>query len=338
MLKNFWYACEFSSAITNTPKRITLLCQNFVLYRNSKGQVIALDDTCPHRGASLSLGRIEGDCIQCPYHGWQFQADGACVEIPANQPDVNIPKAAHVTVYPIQEKYDFVWIFLGDLPENERPPLPAFSEFEDPTWRVISSEFKWNTHYTRIVENTIDPAHTPFIHASTFGSGAAKDPKIPKHDVQLSDWGGQIMIMHPKQESKSFFWKYMSYAFKDFQGLKTMSGFYMPNITINYIGDKMILFSVHLPVDETNTLTKRILLRSILPYAWADSIFNAYSRKISLEDKPIVESQYPKMSPCTLTGTIYTPADALMLAYNKLRHQCLEKGWGIKSHQEDNSK
>ena len=104
MLHNFWYACEFSHAVTNQPKQIELWQQKIVLYRNSAGEVIALNDICPHRGAALSLGKVEQDCIHCPYHGWKFQADGTCIEIPANPPDALIPDKAKVKTYPVKEK------------------------------------------------------------------------------------------------------------------------------------------------------------------------------------------------------------------------------------------
>ncbi len=70
ILKNFWYVAELSSAITSKPKRITMLGQEFVLYRNTSGRVVALNNLCAHRGGALVDGRVEGDCIRCPYHGW----------------------------------------------------------------------------------------------------------------------------------------------------------------------------------------------------------------------------------------------------------------------------
>ena len=127
ILKNFWYVAELSSAITNKPKGITMLGQDFVLYRDTKGQVVALHDLCVHCGAALSKGWVEDDCICCPYHGWKYQSDGTCIEIPANPPDTLIPQQAHIDAYPAQEKYGWVWLFLGDLPEGERPPLPLHS-------------------------------------------------------------------------------------------------------------------------------------------------------------------------------------------------------------------
>jgi len=87
---------------------------------------------CIHRCASLADGWVSGDRVVCPYHGWEFGADGACTNIPALGPDTRIPKRVRVDSYPTMEKYGWVWAFLGDLPENERPKVPdLFPEFEE---------------------------------------------------------------------------------------------------------------------------------------------------------------------------------------------------------------
>ena len=78
------------------------------------------------------MGPVEDDCVRCPYHGWKYDASGKCVEIPANTADKVIPQRARVDSYPVEERYGLVWIFLGDLPANERPPIPEFPEFDDP--------------------------------------------------------------------------------------------------------------------------------------------------------------------------------------------------------------
>ena len=126
MLKNFWYAVEFSSAITDKPKRLTVMGEMLVVYRKPDDNlVVALSDRCAHRGAALSDGWRDGACIRCPYHGWKFQPDGGCVEIPANAPGAPVPKKARVRSYPAEDRYGWVWLFMGDLPENSRPPPAA---------------------------------------------------------------------------------------------------------------------------------------------------------------------------------------------------------------------
>ena len=72
--------------------------------------------------------------------------------------------------YPTAERYGWVWVFVGDLAEEERPPLPPLPEYGDPDWRALHGEFLWNAHYTRVVENGMDFAHAPFVHARSFGN------------------------------------------------------------------------------------------------------------------------------------------------------------------------
>ena len=90
--------------------------------------------------AALSAGKLTGDRIACPYHGWQYEPDGACSRIPANPPGRGIPKKARVDSYPVREEYGLIWAFLGDLPEDERPPIPHFPEHDDPSFATVYVE------------------------------------------------------------------------------------------------------------------------------------------------------------------------------------------------------
>jgi len=303
-----------------------LLKQQFVLYRDSKKEVIAFLDQCPHRGAALSLGWVENDCIRCPYHGWKFQSNGSCIELPANQPGVPIPQKARLKTYPVQEKYGFVWLFWGDLPEEERPLLPSFPEVENLAWRSLEFEFKWNAHYTRVVENSIDPAHSAFVHANSIGSGMNKKPQLSDYDIHKESWGASAALNFKQQSSKGFFWNYI--RFKDRPEMKTIRGFYMPNIIYANL-ERFITFIAHVPVDDHTTISKFIQFRSLLTQPWADSIFRKYNLKINLEDKLIVESQRPEVVSYDLTTGIHARSDALSLVYRQLREKCLDMGWGL---------
>ncbi|MFN6561223.1 MAG: Rieske 2Fe-2S domain-containing protein [Nostoc sp. ChiSLP01] len=331
MLKNFWYACEFSTAVTNQPKQIRMLNQQFVLYRNSQGQVVALQDKCPHRGAALSLGWVDDGCIRCPYHGWKFQADGQCIEIPANSPETPIPKRAHIEGYPIQEKYGFIWLFYGDLPEAERPPIPTIPEFEDPTMHPIFLEVEVKSNYTRVIENALCPAHIATVHANSFGWGFKQDPKIEPYEVEEEPWGISARITYknftkPKGIFRLFFRPSKTV-------LKAKTNFFLPNVTrieSDFSRGKVVNYAIHLPVDDRTTLTKRIQFRSVLTNSWADKYFLKFHYQVCNEDRIVTESQYPQEIPDNLADEIHTPSDALSIAYRKLRQKYLALGWGLK--------
>jgi phenylpropionate dioxygenase-like ring-hydroxylating dioxygenase large terminal subunit len=330
MLKNFWYACEFSSVITNKPKQIVMLNQRFVLYRNSQGEVIALKDQCSHRGASLSLGWLEGDCIRCPYHGWKYQADGQCLDIPANLPGTPIPKKARVDSYSVQEKYGFVWLFYGDLPEAERPPIPPLPEFEDPTLHPIFLEFQVNTHYTRVIENSLDAAHMFAVHANSFGWGFGQDPRVEDYEVKEEDWGISAKIKYNNYTKPKGIFRHFFRSTRT--ELNSKVSFYLPNIFKlegDFGGGKTVNYAVHVPVNDNTTISKRIQFRNVLTHSWADSLFLKFHYKVCMEDRVVTESQYPRVIPDNLSDEVHVPSDALPLAYRKLRQKYLAMGWGL---------
>jgi len=110
-----------------------------------------------------------------PLPRWNYEPSGACVRIPANAAGMPIPRKARVDSYPAVDRYGWIWAFLGDLPEAERPPLPDLSGMEDASLHRLTGEFKWRAHYTRVMENAVDFAHAPFVHGSVFG-----DPDAPR--------------------------------------------------------------------------------------------------------------------------------------------------------------
>ncbi|MBP5971161.1 aromatic ring-hydroxylating dioxygenase subunit alpha [Brasilonema sp. CT11] len=335
MLKNFWHACEFSSAVTNKPKQIVMLNQRFVLYRNSQGQVVALKDQCPHRGAALSLGWVKDDSIRCPYHGWKFQADGKCTHIPANAPGTAIPKKACVDTYPVQEKYGFVWLFYGDLPEAERHPLPTIPEYVFSNLHPVEYECTENANYARVMEANMDFAHVIAVHKKSFGQ------RIPVHktieyQVEEDNWSGVATVIYESLgNSKSF----LNFLLGGRPQLTTRLSFFLPNFTLSEISIgrdgsfdiKLNVLIAHLPIDETTTVIKRAFYRNVLTLPWLDGFFKKLDYKLAEEDALVVSSLYSQPMP-KISQELHVAADALALAYRKLRQKYLAKGWELQSN------
>ena len=189
MYINFWYPAEWGKDLTDEPMKVRMLGQDFVLFRDSEGVAHCLSNTCIHRGGSLAGGKIKGDCIQCPYHGWQFDGDGACKSMPSLGPDARIPTRARVDAYPTEERYGIVFAFLGDLPESERPPIMEIPEYGEPGWHIQETGSTSDGDFRRQLDNGLDPAHNEFVHPTHGFSGANADYQTPELTVEDTEWG-----------------------------------------------------------------------------------------------------------------------------------------------------
>lgn len=172
---NAWYAAARSEEIGRslTPRQI--LGKRLVLYRTQAGLPVALADRCPHRFAPLSLGRLQGDAVECGYHGITFDCSGNCLRIPAQ---ARIPDAAKVRVYPTAERYGLVFVWMGEAALADAETILPIPQYGRPEWGVSRGYSHFRSNYQNITDNLVDPAHTSFVHASTIGSAAAEDVPI----------------------------------------------------------------------------------------------------------------------------------------------------------------
>lgn len=175
--------------------RYTLLEIDLVVARFPDGHLLAADLACPHKGADLSQGCMRDGRLMCPYHGWEFDADGACQSIPSLlEPNPEKLALSHLRAYPIRERYGFLWVKLDDAPLADGRPheLPEVSEFEDPRWTyVMGPSMRFEAGWRREVENYLDMTHFAFAHASTLGLCA--DPRIRDMKVTVHPDGGYQM-------------------------------------------------------------------------------------------------------------------------------------------------
>ncbi|MBE9060622.1 aromatic ring-hydroxylating dioxygenase subunit alpha [cf. Phormidesmis sp. LEGE 11477] len=330
MLKNFWYACEFSAAVTDRPKQVKILHQKFVLYRQ-QGQVVAFKDQCPHRGAALSLGRVENGCIHCPYHGWSFQADGQCTLIPANGPEVPVPPRARLETFPVQEKYGYIWLFYGDLPAGDRPPLPTFPAYLS-TLHPVRHEGLEHANYARLMQANIDFAHVIAIHRKSFGQRIPLDKAI-RYPVEADDWSAVASVTYSSLgSSKSI----LNTVLGGRPDLTTRLSFYLPNVTLAEISigkgnDKDIRFGIlvaFVPIDDHTTCAKRTLYRNIAPLPILDRWVRKLDYQLAYEDTEVVETIPSQVMP-RISEEQHVAADALDLTFRKLRQKYYAQGWGL---------
>jgi phenylpropionate dioxygenase-like ring-hydroxylating dioxygenase large terminal subunit len=322
MLNNFWYAVEFSNAIDNKPQLLQILDRQLVLYRTADGQIQAMDNTCIHRGAALVNGWVDKDCIVCPYHGWQYQPDGTCVKIPSHLPGMIIPKQAKMTTYPVQEKYGWIWLFLGDGVPPALPLISNLPQIRAANLRSIQGEFNSKANYERVLENVLDFAHAPFVHAGAFGNPDA--PAIPALTINNFTGGASATTMLDATPPKGL-WRLLVRGKR--APIKTSTGFILPNLTFLEVSlpfGTLTIWTAHVPIDLYTTVSKWINFRSFFTGKWADQ--DAYNRTIKIfeQDKPIVESQRPQIIPLELNAELFVAADALQLEYRKLRQQAVK--------------
>ncbi len=337
MFKNFWWPLEFTPEVTAKPKRVTALGQEFVLFRTADGQPHVMSDLCVHRGGALSDGWVDGKgCVVCPYHGWEYKPDGECVRIPANLKGVPVPKKARVDAYPTVDKYGWVWAFLGDLPEAERPPLPALPYFDQAAdYKMTYGDFKWNAHYDRALENSLDIAHAPWVHGGAFGN--RDEPEVGDYKVEeLDAWARRATVtLKPPKRNFGGLWRRVYNDQTEAKGVVTSSWVYMPCITvldINLPLGKMLLFNAHIPIDDYTTVTKWINLRPFFKGNWADADSRKRVYKIFNQDKPVVEAQRPELLPYDLGAELHVKSDSIQIAYRRLRQKAIDMGLQIDTH------
>jgi phenylpropionate dioxygenase-like ring-hydroxylating dioxygenase large terminal subunit len=187
-LRNAWYVAAWSDDLLDGQLLArTIMKEPIVLFRKSDGNVAALQDRCPHRFAPLHMGKVvDGDRVQCPYHGLEFNASGACVLNPHGTK--NIPPRARVRSYPVTEKHKAIWIWMGEGPP-ELSKVPDFSVLDNvPEMHATKRDrITIRANYELIIDNLLDLSHTSYLHDGILGNSDTVESEITVeqdgHDV-----------------------------------------------------------------------------------------------------------------------------------------------------------
>jgi phenylpropionate dioxygenase-like ring-hydroxylating dioxygenase large terminal subunit len=182
-LRNGWYAAIWSKDLGAHPVARTFLNEKVVLFRNASGQVAALEDCCCHRAAPLSKGELAGDYLMCGYHGLKFDIHGQCVEVPGQS---LVPRNAKVRSYPLREKWNVVWIWMGDPAKADESKVPDLPWLADPGWTATPGYIHLKSNYQFLVDNLLDLTHVAYVHKKTI-AGDPREATTPTKTERLPD-------------------------------------------------------------------------------------------------------------------------------------------------------
>jgi nitrite reductase/ring-hydroxylating ferredoxin subunit len=219
LLRRYWMPLLRSDELVAgaPPLRYRLLGENLVVFRNMDGTPGLLEHGCPHRMASLSLARNEGDGLRCIYHGWKFDTQGQCIEIPSEAPDSHYCSKVRATAYSCREVNGLIWAWLGAGPA---PSLPKLGWVDVPATHRGALRYQRACNWLQALEGDVDTAHLGWLHARYGADGEREIPMAASdrwaHDVVQDDRphlelqedeAGITVAARREHDDRSWYWR-----------------------------------------------------------------------------------------------------------------------------------
>lgn len=206
LMRHYWVpACASDEIVADGPPlRLLLLGEKLIAFRDSNGRVGIMDHRCPHRGASLFLGRNEDCGIRCVYHGWKFDVAGNCLDMPNVKPRHSFADKIKAKAYQAIERSGLVWVYMGDA--AKAPPFPALEPLLLPEGQMRIRWAQRNCNWLQAIEGDIDTSHFGFLHE---GKAEAKDypadsvlryrldDRAPDYHCTETEWGTMYAAYRP---------------------------------------------------------------------------------------------------------------------------------------------
>jgi phthalate 4,5-dioxygenase oxygenase subunit len=221
LMRRYWLPALASSELKadGDPVRLLLLGERLIAFRDSSGRVGVMDQRCPHRCASLFFGRNEHDGMRCVYHGWKFDVQGNCVEMPNVQNGEELKAKVKAKAYKVTEQSGLVWVYLGA--QDQVPPLPAMEAALIPEGEVNVRFVQRACNWLQALEGDIDTSHFGFLHA---GHAAADDfqddhpmrhtvtNRAPEYHVADTPWGTSYGAYRQEEDGRMS-WRVANFLF-----------------------------------------------------------------------------------------------------------------------------
>ena len=166
LFRRYWLPALLAEEIAlpdGAPVRLQLLSEKMLAFRDSNGQLGVIDEFCAHRGVSLWFGRNEEGGIRCPYHGWKYDINGQCMEVPSEAVESGFCERIKLKSYPLVERGGVVWIYMG--PPELQPPLPEWEFATVPARQSFTTKRIQECNWLQAMEGGIDSSHVSFLHS-----------------------------------------------------------------------------------------------------------------------------------------------------------------------------
>ena len=217
LFRRYWLPALLSEEVAEpdgAPVRLQLLSERMLAFRDTQGRLGVIDEFCAHRGVSLWFGRNEEGGIRCPYHGWKYDINGQCLEVPSEPAESGYCDKIKLKSYPLVERGGVIWIYMG--PPELRPPLPEWEFATVPADQSFTSKRLQECNWLQALEGGIDSSHVSFLHSGQLdrdplfkGAGGNKynlADKKPVFEVVPAD-GGLFIGARRMAEEDQYYWR-----------------------------------------------------------------------------------------------------------------------------------
>ena len=230
LVRQYWIPALMSSELPEpdgAPVRVRLLGENLIGFRVTSGKVGLIQNHCPHRGASLFFGRNEEEGLRCAYHGWKYDCEGACVDMPNEPPESNFTSKIRARAYPCIERNDVIWTYMGPRPTP--PPLPDLEPNLLARGEYAIQKVLRECNWFQALEGDIDTGHLGFLHLGAVRPGDTKPgsfdyylvaDRAPRYEVVDTDFGTSYGAYRPA-EADTYYWRVAHFLFPFYSMIPT---------------------------------------------------------------------------------------------------------------------
>ena len=219
LMRQYWIPAAMSSELKadGGPLRLLLLGEKLIGFRDGAGRVGVMDHRCPHRCASLFLGRNEGDGLRCVYHGWKFDVEGHCVDMPSVPAHQDFKEKVHAKAYQVIERAGIIWVYMGAAAQV--PPFPEIEAALLPESELTVVFGQRSCNFMQALEGDIDTSHFGFLHGGHVDANELPEDNLLRYTVQNrtpeyyvadSDWGTTYAAHRQAGDGRTY-WRFANF-------------------------------------------------------------------------------------------------------------------------------